>query len=368
MVKGTTRVIVLTVVAALAAHAAIPSAASAPTVTQILDTYSKGSFDDAVRTAASMSNLEQFAARFIVEAPAWIRSDPASIHRRRAAAAAFVVELTHARLESDWKLLRDLIEWSCADMRAAGAPTAFERPWHLAALALSGRARDRLWLLGIAAALPGERLRSQPRLETSPLHMYHVAERFPEDARLRLEWITAWTWGRDREPPRGLDARLAPFQTARRARQVSALDALAPLASRPDTAGDALLRIAQLQFVLNEFHAGLDAARRGRDAATDADGRYIAHMIAARALEAMSRHDEAKREYERAVETIPGAESAAIALAALKFADDDRATALAVLDRSFTSRPRADDPWRLFAYGNFHRWPYLLAAMRAELR
>ena len=69
-------------------------------------------------------------------------------NERRAAVAAFLLELTHARLESDWLRLADLIEWMCLDLRAGRPAPEFERAWHQASVALAGRARARLWLLG----------------------------------------------------------------------------------------------------------------------------------------------------------------------------------------------------------------------------
>ena len=363
------RFAIIMLLVALAADAAVPHAAPAFSVPQILDTYLQGRYDEAVRTAASVGDLEQFRVRFILDAPGWIRSDPVSIEKRRRASAAFVAELTHARLESEWKLFRDLIEWTCADLRAAGAAAPFERSWHLAVLALAGRARDRAWLLGAVATLPDAPRRPQPKSELGPLHLYHVADRFPDDGRLRLEWITAWTWGRDREPTRNGGVRLAAFQIAAPlARQVAALTALRPLTSDPETAAGALLRTAQLHFVLGDYAAARDAARRARVAASAVDERYVAHIIAGRALEALEERGDAKREYERAVETIPEAESGAIALAGIRFAADDGAAALAVLERSFARRPQTDDPWRLFSYGSFAKWPVLLTALRAELQ
>lgn len=227
---------------------AVPAAAPIPPVTQLLEIYSQGRFDEAVRAAASLAELEPFVERFVLEAPLWIRADPSAVGKRRSAAAAFVAELTHARLESDWKLLRELIEWSCTDLRAAGAPSSFERSWHLAVLALAGRARDRAWLLGTLATLPGERLRTQPSSYIGPLHMYHVGERFPDDTRLRLEWITAWTWGRDREPARSIDVRLPSlqFMSVTETRQLNGKYAIAAFCAPTDPrSADFVVRAAE---------------------------------------------------------------------------------------------------------------------------
>jgi hypothetical protein len=106
--------------------------AQVPNLTDLLDTYHKGGYEEAVRRAAAIEDLGPLRLRFVQEVPVWIRAEPAQIEQRRAAAAAFLLELTHARLETDWGRLADLIEFTCADLRAGQPSKAFELAWHRA--------------------------------------------------------------------------------------------------------------------------------------------------------------------------------------------------------------------------------------------
>ena len=174
----------------------------------ILETYLRGHHDEAVARAAALPDLGPLRLRFVQDTPIWINADPATADARRAAAAAFIVELAAARLETDWGRLSDLIEFTCAQLLRAGGPaTPFERSWHMATTALAGRSRSRLWLLGESARLPHQKpLNRQPSKtpNPSPMHLMHAIERFPDDPQLQLARVIAWTWGRDSEPIRNL--------------------------------------------------------------------------------------------------------------------------------------------------------------------
>ena len=50
------------------------------------------------------------------------------------------------------------------------------------------------------------------------------------------------------------------------------------------------------------------------------------------------------REYRKALEIVPDAESATIALASLQFMQDDRDAAVSLIDRVFNRAARPDDP------------------------
>jgi len=77
-------------------------------------------------------------------------------------------------------------------------------------------------------------------------------------------------------------------------------------------------------LTLAEYPEALAALERAqaRDAADPAI-RYLAFFSAGRALEALNRPEEAMARYAKALEIVPGAESAALALATLQFVRDD---------------------------------------------
>ena len=176
----------------------------------LLDAYYQGRYDEAVANAAAIADLGPFRVRFLQDSPVWAETDPAHVEARNAAAAAFLLELTAARLESDWGRLSDLIEWTCVRLRTTATPTEFERSWHAASHALAGRARARQWLLGEFPRLPHQKPVTRPAKDDErppATHLLHAIERFPDDPHFQLSRVVAWTWGRDGEPIRNSGVR-----------------------------------------------------------------------------------------------------------------------------------------------------------------
>lgn len=360
--------------AAMAGSTVIPAAGQqgpAP-VTRLFEEYLEGRADDAVAKGAALEDLGSFRRQFVQETPAWIAADPRQAERRRAAAAAYVLELTHARIESDWGRLADLIEWACVQLRTSGPPTPFERAWHVASAALAGRARARLWLLGEYAQLPHQPPRKRPPPKNgenpSPRHLMHALERFPAEPELQLARIVAWTWGRDQEPIRNLPRRTPSLSfPPRLPPQLEALEALEPLFDDPSVGAEAHIRAGMIRFSVGDFAGALRAYEIAQQRAGDPKRRYLAHFLAGRATEALGQPGDAIRQYARALEIIPSAESAAIALSSLQFGGEEREAAVARLAETLARTPPVD-PGRLVGYGSFMRWPELREAMRAELR
>jgi tetratricopeptide (TPR) repeat protein len=341
----------------------------------LLDTYYQGDYDEAIRQGAALPDLGPLRLQFVQGTPAWIAADPAQVEQRRAAVAGFVVELTAARLESDWGRLADLIEWTCAQLlRANGPPTAFERTWHMATTALAGRARGRLWLLGYLPRLPHQKpLKREPQKDDppSPVHLMHAIERFPEDPHFQLARVVAWTWGRDSEPMRNMRAdwqrnidRWAPA----RAPQLEAMTALEPLRAVPAVAAEAWIRTGIVQVTVGDHAAALNAFEKARPLAATTPLKYLSHFLAARSLEMLHRQDEAIAAYKNALEIVPLAESATVALASLQFLRSDEDGAAALIDTTFAKTSTTTDPGRLTGYGFYLHWPDIKAAMRAELK
>src|SRR5262245_36470261 len=81
----------------------VPSASTqgGADVTGMLETYYQGRHDEAVTRASALTDLGGFRLRFVQDSPVWVNADPARIDARRAAAAAFLLEVAAARLESD---------------------------------------------------------------------------------------------------------------------------------------------------------------------------------------------------------------------------------------------------------------------------
>lgn len=335
----------------------------------LLETYHSGAYDEAVAQAAAVKDLGPLRLQFVQQTPGWIGNDPA----RRAAVAGFVVELAAARLEDDWGRLSDLIEWTCAQLLRTGPPAEFERRWHMATIALAGRARTRLWLLGPYARLPHQKPLKRPPSKDdppSPLHLMHAIERFPDDPHFQLARIVAWMWGRDSEPIRNMRAdwqhnldRWAPSRPP----QLDAVVAFEPLTHAPEVAAEARIRTGVIYVTVADHKAALKAFEAAQPLARTPQLRYLSHFLAARSLEILQRPDDAIAQYRRALDAVPSAESATIALASLQFLRGDAEPAIAMIDERFGKDDRSVDPGRLLGYGAWLHWPQIKAAMRAEL-
>jgi tetratricopeptide (TPR) repeat protein len=315
-------------------------------------------------------DLGPFRVRFVQDVPVWIASDPARAAGRRAAAAAFVLELTHARLETDYGRLIDLVEWMCGQLRAHEA-SLFEVAWHRASIAVASRARSRLWLLGEFPRLPHQperknRTAAANQPPPSPRHLEHALARFPQDPDLQLAQVVAWLWGRDSEPMRNRATDGESPRATRRPSQLEALITLQALTTDARVGADAHLRAGLVHFSVRSYTEALAAFEQTVARSASPQTRYLGHFMAGRTLEALHRPGDAIDAYEQALAILP-AESASIALASLRFALDERAAAIALLQPVLARRSGDADPGRLIGYGSFIHWPDLQAAMRAEI-
>ena len=115
---------------------------------------------------------------------------------------------------------------------------------------------------------------------------------------------------------------------------------LEPLTSIADVAAEAWVRIGLVHFSVDDFASALRAFESAQPIAAEPSIKYLAHFNAARALERLSRPDDAVREYRSALEVVPDAESATVALASLQFMRDDRDVAVSLIDRVFNRSTR----------------------------
>ena len=385
MIRIARGAIVLVVAVATTIWTEASSQPAAFDIKALLDMYLRGERDAAVARAAVIPDLGPFRLRYIQDAPVWVKAEPSRSEARSAAVAAFLLEVTAARLESDWGRFSDLIEWTCVQLRTTAQPTPFERAWHMASHSLAGRARAREWLLGQyprlphqAPVVPPAQSRWEERLERQvnqqpppPAHLMHAIERFPDDPRVQLSRVVAWLWGRDAEPTRNVRRRDEDSDERRRpirAPQLEALVTLQPLTSVAEVADEAWIRIGLVHFTAGDFESALRAFESAQPLAKSTAMSYLSHFNAGRALEGLQRVDDAMRAYQQALAIIPGAESATVALTSLQFMRDDREAAVSAIDRVFNRKPGAPDPGRLVGYGSFLHWDAAKSAMRAELR
>ena len=345
----------------------------AVTLVELLDVYASGQHDTAISKAAALKDLGPLRLQFVQQTPGWIASDPSTAEARRNAVAGFIVELAGARLEDDWGRLSDLIEWTCAQiLRGGGPPTEFERRWHMATTALAGRARARVWLLGPYARLPRQKPRAPQKDDPpSPRHLMHALERFPDDPHFQLARVMAWMWSRDSEPIRNMRsdwkenvARWAPA----RAPQLDAIPEFEAFTRVAEVAPEAWLRTGMIYVTVSDHAGAIKAFEAAQPLARTPALKYLSHFLAGRSFEAMQQPDDAIAQYRRALEIIPGAESATIALASLQFVRGGSEVSIAMINDVFGTRASTPDPGRLTGYGFYLHWPEIRDAMRAELK
>ena len=134
-----------------------------------------------------------------------------------------------------------------------------------------------------------------------------------------------------------------------------------------DVGPAALVELGYLKFEDKDFE---NARRLTTQAASDAKEpwtRYLAHFLGGVIAERQGRFQDALREYVAALEDVPHAQSATIALVPVLLRSNQADAAFELVRRSLSERPNGDDPWRLFDYGDYVRWPVLIADVRKAI-
>jgi tetratricopeptide (TPR) repeat protein len=136
------------------------------------------------------------------------------------------------------------------------------------------------------------------------------------------------------------------------------------LVSDPAVGSEARVRLGYLHWVTGDEKDALAAERAAADAAKDPDLRYIANVLAAQAAQALNDLPAAEAHYRAALAARPHSQSATLGLAALLYVRGEGRQAYDLVEASRAGRPRDDDPWRLFLYGDFAKLPTLVAELR----
>lgn len=333
MPLGPSRVVfgVLLLTAVLSGQTPPPtsSALERPPIGDLLDRYRAGAFDSAVKPLSDEDDPGAFRASFIKGAEAWVAQVPADAVNRRFSATALAVEVAHARLAHDNLSLIILLDWASKEWRKSPA-SALELVWTRAAVALVERGGQTRYLF------PPPNVKDRQWGQT---FLDNAVRRFPNDSRLRLATVT-WL----------------PSPRVRRD--------LERLTADPVVGADALVQIAFLHFWSSDFESAHRDATRAANLATEPATQFMAHFILAFCHESKGRFLDAVREYSAALRAVPHAQSASIPLAMLLLRDNQAGAAFDLIDRSLGERSNGDDPWRLFHYGGYARWPHLIADVR----
>jgi hypothetical protein len=287
------------------------------------------------------------------EAEAWIAlTGPSEAPRRRLVAATFALELGLAGVDTQWEFTKQAVEWACGVLRRAGKPTEVERQWHLAALALLE-----------ATFQPTSLTVQAPEAGSLSPHIRHVTDRFPGEPRLAL----ARALPDEHEYWKQRIAIVNGIPVVNEKVASVAIPALERAAKHPDTRAEARLRLGHLEYRrgnLAQALAHLAAAAEGDD---DPTRTYLAHLFAGWVHEKAGRPNDAIESFRQSLAAVNGL-SAALGLGVRLYEQDNREEADALVKAALEPATAVPDPWKVYAYGDFRRFPYLLARLRARLQ
>lgn len=361
--------LVALVVAAASAAAAQSGRPLGPTE-GLVGRYLNGDRTAVLAEIGAAADVTRLARDLRQHADDWADRDRRWGAKPRLAVATFLLEVAAVRLEHDWRRVRDLVELGCTLTRSVAPDDPALLTWHLAALALAEGAADTRLLLS-DSQIQG--------IEEQFGHLAHSRHRFPWEARFRLAEVVVREMGiSDTAPPRDQPWRTdeewrsvrvgGAMELALRRERRQALERFEPLLTLAGVADEARLRTAHLLYQLHQDAAALEQLRLARANTSDPFVIYISHlltsMIDARGAEPAS----SEASLRRALETVPRAQSATQLLAARLFLAGRADEAYTLGEQLAADRTPPPDPWRLFGYGDYRRFPDLIAQLRIAVR
>lgn len=300
--------------------------------------YASGNRAVVAERLRSVGSLKAFQDDLDRLTPEWLKTPGADADAQRRIVAAFALEAANARIDEGTRAAA-LLEWGCRQIRRDPKPGAFDRRWHLAALAV---------LEGAVAP------------DTLEAHVLHMRFQFPQEPRLALASAIAEELRTTPSYPEKMsstDIAKHNEEAARRFRQAATDDTLKAEANL--RLGHTLLALGRPDQAL----AALDQVGHADDAAMN----YLTQVFRGQAFDRLGRLDDARAAYEAALTIAPGAQTATLSLAALLFrhghADDAARLTDALLRQP---GPRAD-PWWVYWPADYRHIDTLLGQMRAAI-
>jgi len=384
-------------------------------LTPLLDDYSAGRFDAAMRAVSNADDETVF--RLLADLPThgrrWIDATPEDRRRRLLVAASLVVEVEHVLIERgfwtmSWsadgldlcellaKVGSDgrgtvnqcLLNWAYALLTERGFGDGGEHAWVLAAAALIEGVHDWRFLHvppganprdfvvqirrdGLGGSMPDRFLPAVRGLVDRAL------ERFPDDPVLKFHEalavasrfnVTIEGMRFPSDPMTNLNLVNPGIVRLAAPPREDAVGMLAALRTDPTIGAEARLRLGYVLWATGNDSESRTELEAAVTATADPDLRYLARFLLG--WTAMTRDDftEAKRQLALALEIRPDSQSAALALATLHLKEGEATRAYDLADASFAKRPNDDDPWRLFLDGHHPYLPALIAQLRSKTR
>lgn len=309
----------------------------------IFDAYERGQYTQAIEGLGQHRDLKTLKSQMASprEAAVWIARGSGSVDRRRVVVATVAIEAVNRYGLNQWGDGYALLEWACTLVRQ-NVPGPIEAAWQRASIAL----------VQTGAEVHSNQL---------DIHAGHAYRRFPTDPQVVLGRAVARELGTFPDPRDGSSL------SDREARADAIIDAFEAARRYPEVSGEAAMRLGFLYLRIGQ--AGL-AAKTLDDAARETSEPpivYLSHLLRGRALERLDRHADAVDAYRAATHAVPGAQTAALALATALVKVGDRTAAAGIAQQTVGQTP-PDDPWFYYGKTSARRWPTLLDALREALR
>jgi len=366
---------------------------------QALELYDRGLYDSFTSLVSSALNTTAFD-EFDHQAKRWISEtehESESEWRRTIVAAAVALEVAHVLREEPADRAGRYLAWASAIMRRS-RPTAAsdtERLWYLAAIA-GMEELDEPWVLTAGATEASPSLGSLSRSIGKGGQLQIAVARFPEEPRFRLAEAEfaeigvpffaftpsfrrfAEAHAKDHVREDGPWEELGPLFLRNQAATLLA-DALKLSEARraflgiqdsPGLRPEVELHLGYLESGAMNWASALQHFARVNELTDDPYLLYLSYYFVGLTRHRMTDHAAAAAAFQRALNTVPRARSAATQLAAeLLLSDraDDFDRAYAVLQSAYTP-PVPRDPWRLYQRGDARLWEAYMARLRAALR
>lgn len=347
-----------------------PTAATAPSITDLLDRYAAGRFDAVVADLDGDVNFDDLLKQLRRDGPAWVDAGPPDSRARRELTAVTVAleaaragewqEWTFTQKQPQmcagtecyqppnvvyWKAPPLLIEWACERFRKEKTSRPIERWWQLAAVAVAERSEDAQFLVGDTKIGKGVDAGEIGNTQDEIKHLEHVTPRFPKEMR----FVLAQGIARDRD---WTDDALSVYRA---------------LENDPDVGGEATMRLGAMQMRQRRLPDALKSLDRAETLTRDPYVVFLARYFKAQVFERQKQSKEAETAYRGAVAAIPHAQSATVALAALVFRDGRRAEAQQLIRDMLAADPVPLDPWSAYVHADDRFWPQLIGRLRSEI-
>lgn len=353
--------------------AQLAGAEQLPSTGNLLERYSRGDFA-AFTPPRTPVDVERFRQALEHDAASWLRGGDARTQRRRhLTAATIALEAAHASLDLSWAQGRQLIEWGSALLRKA-PPDEAERRWHLAALSVIQGAYDNE-LLVKQQKLAWPRFEGEPRFLLALMVMVE-GDTWPDPDRgqpwdsdeagleAAHEMDAARRARRQASQP---DLREKANEYERRTRMRRTIELLEDLSNAEAIRPETVLRLGHLHLRLQHVEIALEQFDEVLAMTDDPFLVYLAHFLGGRAREQQGDQANAMASYRAALNIIPRAQSASLALSSLLFVANARDEAARLIDAAITV-PVAEDPWRAYQAGDFRFWAERIASLREAFR